>query len=431
MQRDAYQLLLNWKNQTKKKPLIVQGARQVGKTWLIQYFGKKEYKEVAYFNFEANKALHQLFDKGFDISKIVQGLEIIGRVSINPGKTLVIFDEIQACPEAITALKYFNENNPELDIIAAGSLLGVAIHSGVSFPVGKVEFMTIYPMSFHEFLNALGESKLLKAIQKNDLALIGLVKDELAELLKKYLLVGGMPEVVEAFSKSHDFIQTRAIQKNILAAYENDFSKHAPNNQLPRIRMVWQSIPGQLAKENSKFIYSVLRTGARAKEFELAIEWLKDAGLIHKTTRITKPGFPVNSYANWSDFKIYLSDIGLLCAMGDVDHEIVLNDDDLFREFKGAISEQYVLQHLVKEGYQTFYWNPENATAEVDFVIQRKNAIIPIEVKSATNLRAKSLGVYFEKYRPSNCIRTSLADYKKQDWLENIPLYCFQQWLLS
>ena len=261
--------------------------------------------------------------------------------------------------------------------------------------------------------------------------MIGLVKDELAELLKKYFLVGGMPEVVEAFSKSHDFIQTRAIQKNILAAYENDFSKHAPNNQLPRIRMVWQSIPGQLAKENSKFIYSVLRTGARAKEFELAIEWLKDAGLIHKTTRITKPGFPVNSYANWSDFKIYLSDIGLLCAMGEVDHEIVLNDDDLFREFKGAISEQYVLQQLVKEGYQTFYWNPENATAEVDFVIQRKNAIIPIEVKSATNLRAKSLGVYVEKYKPSNCIRTSLADYKKQDWLENIPLYCFQQWLLS
>lgn len=429
MIRDAFQFLLKWKNNLAKKPLIIQGARQVGKTWLMKEFGRSQYGQTAYFNFESTKELHSVFKNGYNIQQIHSALNIIAGFSIQPEETLIIFDEIQGCPEAITSLKYFQENNPEFSIIAAGSLLGVAIHQGVSFPVGKVEFMTLHPLNFHEFLSAMEKTELLNALQKVDHALIEIFEEQYIELLKQYYFIGGMPEVVKEFVNTKDYSKSRAIQDNILIAYENDFSKHAPVSQLPRIRMVWQSIIGQLAKENSKFIYNVLRSGARAKDFELAIEWLKDAGLIHKATRISKPGLPINAYANWSDFKIYLNDIGLLCAMGGLSPEILLKSNDLFVEFKGAISEQYILQQLVTQSYQAFYWNPENALSEVDFVIQKDNLIIPIEVKSAENVKSRSLRVYFDKYQPQQCIRTSLSPYQKQDWMQNIPLYGFQNWL--
>lgn len=421
--------LVNWKNNPNKKPLIIQGARQVGKTWLMKEFGRNEYAQVAYFNFESTPALTSIFSSGFDIQQLIAGLNILAGFTIIAENNLLIFDEIQACPAALTALKYFQENSPEYSIFAAGSLLGEAIHQGVSFPVGKVEFMTLQPLNFHEFLQAMGKTDLLTNLQKGDTTLIDIFSPQYAELLKQYYFIGGMPEAVKEFAANKDYYKVRAIQQSILAAYENDFSKHAPIAQLPRIRMIWQSIIGQLAKENSKFIYTVLRTGARAKDFELAIEWLKDAGLLHKATRITKPSLPINSYAIWSDFKIYLNDVGLLCAMGGLSVEILLKENDLFVEFKGIISEQFILQQLASQSYQPFYWNPENAKSEVDFVIQKNNTIIPIEVKAAINLKARSLRVYFDKYHPLVCVRTSLSGYQQQDWLQNIPLYGFQQWL--
>lgn len=429
MLREAYSFLLNWKNKKDRKPLIIQGARQVGKTWLMKEFGRREYQKTAYFNFESSMELRSIFKAGFDVPKIISALNIIADTPIQAEDTLIIFDEIQSCPEAITSLKYFQENNPEYSIFAAGSLLGVSIHQGTSFPVGKVEFMSLYPLNFHEFLGAMGKLELLKTIQSGNPILVEIFHAQYVELLKQYYFLGGMPAVVKEFIENQDYYQARAIQQNIITAYENDFSKHAPVSQLPRIRMIWQSIVGQLAKENSKFVYNILRTGARAKDFELAIEWLKDAGLIHKATRITKAGIPINAYADFSDFKIYLNDVGLLCAMGGLTPEILLKENDLFVEFKGTISEQFVLQQLLCHNYQGYYWNPENAKSEVDFVIQKDNLIIPIEVKSATNVKSRSLRVYYDKYEPKFCIRTSLAGYQKQEWMENIPLYGFQHWL--
>lgn len=429
MKRSAYNLLLEWKVKHGRKPLIIQGARQVGKTWLMREFGKNEFAQTVYFNFETNKALHAIFKSGFDTDKIITSLGIIAGFTIDPTDTLIILDEIQECPEAITSLKYFQENSPEYNIFAAGSLLGVAIHGGVSFPVGKVDFLTVYPLDFPEFLDAMGQSQLVKAIESGDTKLIKNFNDQLIELLKQYYFVGGMPEVVNAFIKDVDYNRARQIQNNILNAYENDFSKHAPISQLPRIRMVWQSIVGQLAKENSKFIYSILRQGSRAKEFELAIEWLKDAGLIHKVVRVKKPGLPINAYADWSDFKIYMNDVGLMCAMGDLSAEILLSGHDLFKEFKGTVSEQFVLQQLISQGYHPYYWAPENSHTEIDFLIQKENQIIPIEVKSAENIKSRSLKSYHDKYQPTVCIRISLAGFNQQEWMQNIPLYYFHQWL--
>lgn len=429
MNREAYQFLLDWKKQPERKPLIIQGARQVGKTWLMKAFGEKEFNHTAYFNFERTKELHTIFKQGYDTNHILASLNILVGFDIQPDHTLIIFDEIQACPDAITSLKYFQEDNPGYAIFAAGSLLGVAIHQGVSFPVGKVDFLNLHPLNFSEFLDAMGKQSFIKAIENADFRLIENFSEQLIELLKQYYFVGGMPEVVKEFVKSKNYTQARAIQQNILNAYENDFSKHAPIAQLPRIRMIWQSIVGQLAKENSKFIYNILRTGARAKDFEMAIEWLKDAGLIHKVTRVSKPGFPISAYADWSDFKIYLNDVGLMCAMGGIGPEIILHGNDLLVEFKGTISEQFILQQLVSYAYQPFYWAPENAKSEIDFLIQKENQIIPIEVKSAENVKSRSLRVYFDKFHPQLSIRTSLSGFKKQEWMENIPLYCFHRWV--
>lgn len=429
MNREAYQKLLEWKGSPNRKPLIIQGARQVGKTWLMKSFGENEFKQTAYFNFESTRALYQIFNQGYDIQTIISSLNILAGFQINASDTLIILDEIQACPQAITALKYFQENNPEYHIFAAGSLLGVAIHQGVSFPVGKVEFLTLHPMNFTEFMHAMGEADLIKAIDVNQPKLMNNFHDQLISLLKQFLFVGGMPEVVKSFVASKDYLQVQTLQLQILSAYENDFSKHAPVAQLPRIRMVWQSIVGQLAKENSKFIYSVLRPGSRAKDFELAIEWLKDAGLIHKVTRVSKPGLPITAYADWSDFKIYLNDVGLMCAMAGITPVILLEGNALFTEFKGVVTEQFVLQELISHAIQPYYWAPENKTSEVDFLIQKANSVVPVEVKSAENVKSRSLKLYVDQYAPERCIRTSLLPYQHQVWMENIPLYAFQQFI--
>lgn len=429
MQRKAYQKLLKWKQQSNRKPLIVQGARQVGKTWLMKEFGKKEFLKTAYFNFESSVELQQIFNHGYDTKELLASLNILVGFKIDAGNTLIIFDEIQACPQAVTSLKYFYENEPEYVILAAGSLLGVAIHQGISFPVGKVDFLTLYPLSFSEFMEAMGKEDLLELLRTSNKNLIQSFESSYIQLLRQYYFLGGMPEVIMNFIQNSDYQTAREIQKSILNAYENDFSKHAPMAHLPRIRMVWNSIVGQLAKENSKFIYSILRTGARAKDFEIAIEWLKDAGLIHKVVRVSKPGLPITAYADWPDFKIYLNDVGLLGAMGGLSDTMLLKGEELFSEFKGIVSEQFVLQQLISQSFQAFYWAPEQAKSEVDFLIQLNDQIVPIEVKSSDNLRSRSLRVYYDKFKPSTCIRTSLAGYQQQDWMQNIPLYGLQEWL--
>jgi predicted AAA+ superfamily ATPase len=424
MQRELLQSLIKWKKNDDRKPLIIRGARQVGKTWLMKEFGKTQYKNIAYVNFETALSLHHIFETGFDVAKLIMALKIVTGGDIIPGETLIILDEIQACEAAITSLKYFQENANQYHIIAAGSLLGVASNKNRSFPVGKVDFLDLHPFNFSEFLLAINEPLLLELLQKNDWGLITGFKSKYIDLLKQYYYVGGMPEVVQTFINQKDFKKVRVKQLNILAAYEQDFSKHAPNEIVPRIRLVWQSLPSQLAKQNRKFIYGNLKKGARAREFELAIEWLTNAGIVHKVNRCNKPGFPLIAYVVLSDFKLFLLDVGLLAAMGNLDIQSFLNEESLFEEFKGALTEQYVLQQLKSiDQLPIYYWSAENATAEIDFLIQYQNRIIPIEVKAAENLKAKSLKTYQQKFNPEISIRTSLSDYRKQDWLVNIPLY--------
>ncbi len=425
----AFDTLRSWKNSTDRKPLIIQGARQVGKTYLMKQFGAEEFRHVAYFNFESQPSLARIFEKDLSPQSIIESLKLLSDASIEPENTLIIFDEIQACPKAITALKYFHENAAEYPTMAAGSLLGVALHQGVSFPVGKVQFLQLHPFDFIEFLHITGNEKWADLLLKCNWEQQETVAQELVGLLKKYLLVGGMPEVAANFGKNGDLKQARALQENILKAYENDFSKHAPIEQLPRIRMVWQSIVGQLAKENSKYMYSLLRKGARAKDFELAIEWLKDAGLIHKVSRVSKSAWPLDAYALWSDFKIYLHDCGLLGAMAQLPSTIILEENRLITEFKGVLAEQYTLQQLVTQSIQLFYWRPENADAEVDFLLPLNGKIIPLEVKSSDNVRSRSLSVYAKSYSPEVCLRTSVLPYRHQQWMENIPLYGLSGWL--
>ena len=431
MNRIAYQKLLDWKNKSNRLPLIIQGARQVGKTWLMKEFGRNEYEHTAYFNFESSIELHNIFKSGFNISRIIKSLEILNGNEINPDNTLIIFDEIQSCPEALTSLKYFQENAPNFHVFAAGSLLGVAMHQGVSFPVGIVHLFTLYPLTFHEYLQAINENALLMAIIQNDHEILKSFHGILTEHFKKYLYVGGMPAVVNKFASNSDLLSVRELQLQILASYENDFSKHAPISQLPRIRMIWQSIVSQLAKENSKFIYSLIRKGSRAKEFELAIEWLSNAGLIHKVNRINKSGMPITAYADWNDFKLYLHDVGLLGALANLPPNVILEGNHVFEEFKGVLSEQFICQQIVSQSLQPFYWSPDEGRSEVDFIIQKSDQIIPIEVKSSENLKSRSLRVYYDKYLPKECIRTSLSPYILQDWMKNIPMYSFQQWVIS
>ena len=426
MERLAYYKLLEWKEKQNKMPLILKGARQVGKTWLMKEFGKRNYTHVAYFNFESVKNLHLIFEKGFDTTSIISALNIESGIKIEPHNTLIIFDEIQACPSALTSLKYFQESNKQYDIIAAGSLLGVSLHMNQSFPVGKVEFMELFPFSFNEFLLAMGQEDLLGIINRKEKGMIEVFKDKYVVLLKQYYFIGGMPEAVNSFREDKDFLKVREIQVSILYSYEQDFSKHAPYQLVPKLRLIWQSIVSQLGKENKKFTYSSLKKGARSKEYESALSWLSDAGLVYKIVRINKPGVPLKSYEDGNDFKLYVHDVGLLCAMAEIAPTVILGEDDLFKEFKGSLTEQFVLQQLKSKGVQPNYWTTEGSQAEVDFIIQKGSEVIPIEVKAAENLKSKSLKIYYEKFHPNFCYRFSMSNYREQDWMINIPLYAIE-----
>lgn len=424
MYRYKIEELRKWKEKNDRKPLILRGARQVGKTWLMQEFGKKYYEKCAYINFDDNSRMTQLFSGDFDIERIIQGLKIESGVNIEPNNTLIIFDEIQEVPKALKSLKYFFENANQYHIIAAGSLLGVAMHEGTSFPVGKVEFMDLYPLNFKEFLKALEEDELINLIEQRNIELINVFSDKLKDYLKQYLYIGGMPEVVNSYISNKDFEEVRQKQEILLNAYEQDFSKHAPNVIIPRIRQLWNNIPTQLAKENKKFIYGLVKEGARAREYELALSWLIDCGLVYQVNRVNDCKVPLSAYQDFSAFKLYLCDVGLLCAMSKLDVKTVLEGNDIFVEFKGALTEQYVLTEL-KENVDTpvFYWSSEKSSCEVDFIIQHGKENIPIEVKANENLQSKSLKSFIQKYNTQNNVRTSMSNYRKEDWLINIPLY--------
>lgn len=423
MKRYAMQELVDWKNRSDQLPLIIRGARQVGKTWLMKEFGRHEFQNVAYINFDNNERMETLFRGNYDIGRLISALQIEAGVSIHPKDTLLIFDEIQEIPRAIASLKYFRENAPEYSIVAAGSLLGVALHEGTSFPVGKVDFMDLYPMSYLEFLEACGRRDLVELLFSGDWELIKTFKSMYIDFLRQYYFIGGMPEVVASFVGNQDYIEVRRIQNRLLSAYEQDFSKHAPNESVPRIRMMWDSVPAQLAKENKKFIYGLIRQGARAKEFELAMQWLLDCGMIHKISRITKPGVPLSAYQD-NAFKLYMLDVGLLATKSNLDVKSLLEGNKIFEEFKGALTEQYVQQQLLSSlSIRPYYWSSAKGTAEVDFVFQHGMDVIPLEVKAEENLKARSLKSYVEKFDPSHAVRTSMSDYRHDDWLVNVPLY--------
>ena len=425
MERDLMEQLIYWKNKKNRKPLILKGARQVGKTWIMKEFGKIYYKYTAYINFDNNERMTEIFQSDYDIERILMAINIETGVKLIPSETLIIFDEIQEAPRELASLKYFYENAPEYSIIAAGSLLGVAIHKGVSFPVGKVDSLELNPLSYKEFLKAVGEDGLCKLLQSKNYSMISSFKNKYIEWLKKYYYIGGMPEVVSSFVENKDFYEVRYLQKQIIDMYEDDFSKHTSENELPRIRMVWNSIPMQLAKENKKFFFGKIKEGARAKDFEIAIEWLLDCGLIKKVYKVNKPFMPLKAYMDFSSFKLYLLDIGLLGALSDLDAKTILEGNSIFTEFKGALTEQYVLQQLLADtSYKPYYFTESKSEGEIDFIIQKGSQIVPIEVKAEENLKAKSLKVYCEKYQPAEAIRTSMSDYREQSWLTNIPLYC-------
>ena len=424
MYRYKIEELKKWKKSKDRKPLIIRGARQVGKTWLIKEFGKQEYQQVAYINFDDNERMNQLFSGDFDIERIIQGLKIESGVNIEAENTLIIFDEIQETPKAVTALKYFCEKANEYNIVAAGSLLGVAMHEGTSFPVGKVDFLDLYPLNFFEFLEALGEKQLVELIKNNDIDLINVFSDKLKQYLKQYMYIGGMPEVVNAYVQNKDFGEVRRKQNELLIAYEQDFSKHAPNAVVPRIRQLWNNIPTQLAKENKKFIYGLIKQGARAREYELALSWLIDCGLVYQVNRVNDCKVPLSAYQDFSAFKLYLLDVGLLCAMANIDATTIIDGNEIFVEFKGSLTEQFVLTELkTNTDVPIFYWSADKGIAEVDYIIQLGKNNIPIEVKSNENLQAKSLKSFVQKYDTKVNVRTSMANYRKEDWLINIPLY--------
>lgn len=424
MKRELFEKLIKWKNSPGRKPLIIRGARQVGKTWLMKEFGRTNYDQTIYLNFEKNKRLGNLFTDGFEIKRVITALQAESGFTINPENTLLIFDEIQSVPEAITSLKYFYEDGPQYHIIAAGSLLGMAIHSNVSFPVGKVAFMDLHPLTYPEFLDALNENPLIEILQTCDWRLITAYKSGYIERLRQYYYVGGMPEAVLRFSENNNFREVRDIQKQILESYEHDFSKHAPAAIVPRIRMLWNSIPSQLAKENRKFIYGLVREGSRAKDYELALSWLIDCGQVSQVCRVTKPGIPLKAYEDRGAFKLFMVDIGLLSAMTDIDSKTLLEGNSIFTEFKGSLTEQYVFQQIISAGkFPVYYWSSERSTAEVDFVIQHENNFIPVEVKAEENLKAKSLKVFTDKFAPALSVRTSMSDFRIKDQFMNLPLY--------
>ena len=423
MKRDAIKYLYEWKSRANHKPMIVRGARQVGKTWLMRAFAEEAYDRYVYVNFEDNELIRNVFERDFDIERIILALQVATGEVIDKD-TLLILDEIQEAPKGLTALKYFYEKAPEYSILAAGSLLGISMHEAVSFPVGKVEFMDLYPLSFREFLNALGQSQLVTVLEKEDWELMSLFHNKLVEYLKIYYFVGGMPGVVMEYLDTKDFNRVRVVQQEILNAYDNDFSKHAPNKEVPRLRMVWRSVLAQLAKENKKFIYGMLKEGARAKEFEIALEWLQDAGLLYKVNRTKAGKMPLSAYEDFAAFKVFILDVGLLSAMGKLTSQIILDGDVIFEEFKGALTEQYVFQQMkTHKDIDIYYWSADNSSGEIDFIVQKEGVITPIEVKSSENLQSKSLSAFIKRHPELKGLRFSMSEFKDQEWMKNKPLY--------
>lgn len=424
MKRTLTEALLSWKNNPEKKPLIIKGVRQCGKTYLLKEFGKEYYDDVAYFNFEENEALGKVFENDFDVKRILFDLGLYLGRTIKPHTTLIIFDEIQVCSRAITSLKYFCENAPEYHITCAGSLLGIALNKPTSFPVGKVDFLNLYPMSFSEFVRANGEEVLADYIEgyNGDTIVSELVGSKLSMLLKQYYVTGGMPEVVLTWVNTHDIEKVEIVQQRIIDSYELDFAKHAPIKDFPKLTAIWHSIPEQLARDNNKFIFGHVKKGWRSKDLEDALEWLIDAGLVYKVCRIEKPFMPMSSYAEPTVFKLYMADVGILRKLSKLPYEVILESSPTYVEFKGAMTENYVLCELIKSAdKEPYYWNSGNS-AEVDFVIQCGKEIVPIEVKSEKNVKARSLAEYRKKYQPAVSVKTSMRIETTGKEVLNIPL---------
>jgi len=427
--RTVYNELCAWKNKNNRKPLILSGARQVGKTWILKEFGNAEFDNLAYINCDKATEMQNAFTD-FDTDRLIRFFSVVSNTSIQPGKTLIVLDEIQEVPIGLTALKYFCENASQYHIVVAGSLLGLELHKGTGFPVGKVDEINMYPLSFKEFLIAIGKDSIINLMDEHRWEELSSLSQMLIELLRQYYYVGGMPEVVKNYVADQDILQVRKTQKQILADYRRDFSKHVPNSLLPKVNMVWDSIPSQLAKENKKFIYGLLKKGGRAKEFEDAIQWLINAGLVYKVNRVSKIESPLKFYEDISAFKLFTVDLGLLGAMVDVPAKEVLINDNMFIEYKGAFTEQYVLQEIIEYGLQPYYYSKENSRLEIDLIVQT-DEVYPIEVKAEENLKSKSLKTAYDENPKLKAVRFSMCGYKEQDWMTNVPLYLSGEWLKS
>ncbi len=430
MDRHALAALRAWKGDPSRKPLVLRGARQVGKTWLLREFGRLEYEKVVYVNCQRNPSIAAVFQGDLSADRVLRGLEIAARETIEPTTTLLIVDEIQDVPSALTSLKYVQEERPDIHLAAAGSLLGMALRADASFPVGKVNLLDLHPLELDEFLRGVGEAPLADLVLQQDWGLLNTFRDRLIELLRLYLFVGGMPEAVMRYVERGSTVAVRAVQLDIIRGYENDFAKYASASESRRIAQVWSSLPTQLARENKRFVFGHVRQGARARHLEDAIQWLADAGLVHRVTRFTKPAHPVRTYEDRSIFKLFLHDVGLLGALSHLDPSVLLQGTGIFEEFKGALTEQYVLQQVVAARNEVpMYWAAQNATAELDFAVELASGLVPIEVKAAENLRSKSLRSYIDRFHPAQALRFSLANYREQDDLINVPLYAIGPWL--
>lgn len=430
MYRNIIEQLREWKNKEGRKPLILAGARQVGKTYILRKFGEEEFDNVVYVNCEDNVLAKNLFAQDYNMQRIVLALGAIAGQSIEAGKTLIILDEIQEAPRGLSVLKYFCENAPQYHVAVAGSLLGITMHRGESFPVGKVDILHIYPMTFDEFLLAKGNRQLVDILRSKDWVTIKLLKSEYIKALREYYFVGGMPEAVGKFIETNDAVKVREIQKNILYTYQKDISKHVPTSESNRINMVWQSMPSQLVKENKKFIYGVAKPGGRAKDFEVAIQWLMDAGLVYKVERVNEAKMPLKFYVDISSFKLFLLDCGLLGAMSETPPEKLLVAENGMEESKGAFTENYMMSQLVATHDTSVFYYSNDAKLEIDFLIQHGNEIVPIEAKAEENLRAKSLSTFVASHSEMHGLRFSMSDYREQDWMTNVPLYAITSYFL-
>ena len=429
MKRNVFEKLLEWKQKKNRKPLILDGARQVGKTYILRAFGEECYEKVAYINCDKNELLQKIFEQDYDIQRILLSLSALVHFNIEPENTLIVFDEIQESPVILNSLKYFCEEAPQYHVAVAGSLLGISLHNGMSFPVGKVDMIKMYPMTFDEFLLATGQTSLVEVLKQGDFSVIDALGLRFIDSLRQYYFVGGMPAAVRLFVETKDLVEVRNIQKQILFDYQRDFSKHAPSQKVPRINMVWETIPAQLAKENKKFIFGALKKGARASEFEMAIQWLKDAGLIYQVNRVTAPTMPLKFYAEMSVFKLFILDIGLMGAMVDTPAESILVADTLFKEYKGAFTELFVLTQLMPLQIPIYYFSSNDSRVEIDFIVQHGATITPIEVKAEENVHAKSLRTFINKHPELRGIRLSMKPYQDQEWMENKPLYAVNCWV--